>query len=175
MRPWMPKCFVITSLCLCVTYAAGQEQAAPSPDRRSVTAQWKEVLRTTANHVLKIISIEGMPEQSIGVLEERGRVLQNGDVATFTAWLTYEDRAGSVSYKGYVRYRYSDGATIFATFVGDGQAPGSQQGTISFINGTGRFEGIQGTLAFTAATLSPLTVEGRYTMDVTGEYSLPLR
>ena len=175
MCRWITKCIVITSMCWCVSSAAGQEQGAPSSDRRVITAEWKEILRTTVNHVLKIVSSEGMPQRSIGLMEQRGRVLQHGDIATLAAWLTYEDRAGSVSYTGYVRYRFSDGATIFGSFAGKGQAPGVQQGTISLMEGTGQFEGIQGTLAFTAASLSSVMLEGRYTMDVVGEYSLPFR
>jgi len=175
MRHWITKCFFITSMCLYGSSAAGQEQGTPSSDRRLVSAEWREILRTTASHVLEITSIEGIPERSMGLMEQRGRVLQNGDVATLTAWLTYEGHAGSISYKGYVRYRFSDGATIFGSFVGDGQAPGDQQGAISLMSGTGRFEGIQGTLAFTAASASPMMFDGRYIVDVAGEYSLPSR
>lgn len=107
-------------------------------------------------------------------MEQRGRVLKNGDVASLVAWLSYEEYAGAVNYTGYVRYMFPDGAVIFGAFAGEGQAPGTQHGTISLMSGTKQFEGIQGTLTFSAASVSPLTLDGRYTMDVAGEYSLPV-
>ncbi len=168
------KCLAISGMCLCVISATAQESGSPSSERNVVTTKWKEVLRTTANHVLQVDSSEAKPGRSIGLMEQRGRILQDGDVGTLAAWLTYEDHDGSVSYKGYVRYRFSDGATMFGALTGDGQAPGDQQGTISLVDGTGRFKGIQGTLEFTAASPSPIVLDGRYIVDVAGQYSLPL-
>jgi hypothetical protein len=106
-------------------------------------------------------------------MEQRGRVLDDGDVGTIAVWFTYETGAGEVKYQGYARYAFPDGSTKLARLTGAGRAPGQQHGTMRFMEGTGRFEGIEGTLGFTAEMITPMTIEGRQAVQITGQYSLP--
>ena len=78
-------------------------------------------------------------------------VFENGEVATFDAVITSDTIKGSGSFINYGTAKFSDGSTIITKSQGTigGTATGSHTGvgwTSEIIKGTGRFEGIKGTL-----------------------------
>ena len=78
-------------------------------------------------------------------------VFENGEVATSDAVITSDTIKGSGSFINYATIKISDGSTIITKSQGTigGTATGSHTGvgwTTEIIKGTGRFEGIKGTL-----------------------------
>jgi hypothetical protein len=85
-------------------------------------------------------------------------------------WFTYENIRGDGTYKGEVVYTFKDGSTKRGKIEGAGKVPGEQKGTLSYLSGTRRFEGIQGSGTFTAVT--PFSTEGSETyVDATAKFT----
>jgi hypothetical protein len=129
------------------------------------TIQWKEFFYSTEGKNMQVQ--EG---HNIGILDQKGlAVFDNEEFALLETWFTYENIRGKSTYQGYVLYTFKDGSTKFAKIEGSGKVPGQQKGTVVFIKGTGRFEGIQGEGSFTAWT--PFMSEGAETyVDATATY-----
>ena len=117
------------------------------------------------------MQVSDHPDLHVGVLELRGRILDSGvDVGTLTAWVNYTLKGKIIRYEGYVRYRYTDGSVMLGSMSVKGQVPGMQKGSLTFIEGTGQFEGIAGTMTLTTSTINP--AEGIETAEAVGRYSL---
>ncbi len=117
-------------------------------------------------HVISIFSRKGLAS------------FENGEVATYTNWGTVDLIKGKGSVKGYAKLTYQDGSTNIAVFQGTTDA-GAVKLTGEFIKGTGRLEGIKGTLSISGRSLTPyakdkgMMGDGYY--DVTATYTLPQR
>lgn len=148
---------LLLALSLAVTAAAGE-----------FPGRWREVFVTTQSHALTPEGIEG---RSFGVLAQRGIAFYpDGTVASLEAWLTYERDWGETIYRGLVRYAFPDGSTQLASFEGFGNDHGRQKGTVIFLSGTGRFEGIRGEGHFTAENVSS---HGDLFIEVEADLHLP--
>lgn len=141
-----------------------------APGRPTVSVKWRETFRTTENHPLPI---GALPGRSIGVEEQRGLAFfEHGDVATLALWFTYETRGTNTTYRGYAQYSFKDGSTMLALRERTGAVPGEQKGTLTFLQGTGRFLGIKGQATIGAVAVTGSTAGGDTYVDAAGEYSL---
>ena len=135
-------------------------------------------------HFFKVERIEvgDVPGHLIGVADGRGLVSSDtGEVATQLTKLLFDYTNGSGPFQAYNLITYEDGSTKISKVQGrtTAQASGVStfEGTYTFIKGTGRFEGIQGTGSFTGKRTAPLTPGGPADcyLDFTETYTLPTR
>jgi hypothetical protein len=162
---------VLASVCLTLIASSctGLRSSGLSA-KPTVSVKWRETFRTTENHSLPI---GGLPGRTIGVAEQRGLAFfEPGDVATLGLWFTYETTGTNTSYRGYAQYSFKDGSTILALRERKGTVPGEQKGSLSFLQGTGRFLGIKGQATFNAVAVNPNAGGGDTYADAHGEYSL---
>ncbi len=148
-----------------------QPQNSPSQGPKSGQRSWREVVRTTDNQTKRT---ETVPPHVVGMTEQKGLVFyEGGEVGAVTLWFTWEGDSDESQYRGYGRYDFADGSTMFTSFAGTGAMPGKQVGTLKLLSGTGRFEGIQGGGKFGAATVTPASAGGDTFRDVQVSYTLP--
>ena len=135
-------------------------------------------------HFFKVERIEvgDVPGHVVGVADGRGLVsFGTGEVATQLTKLLFDYTNGSGPFQAYNLITYEDGSTKISKVQGrtTAQASGVStfEGTYTFIKGTGRFEGIQGTGSFTGKRTAPLTPGGPTDsyLDFTETYTLPPR
>ena len=135
-------------------------------------------------HFFKVERIEvgDVPGHLIGVADGRGLVSSDtGEVATQLTKLLFDYTNGSGPFQAYNLITYEDGSTKISKVQGrtTAQASGVStfEGTYTFIKGTGRFEGIQGTGSFTGKRTAPLTPGGpaECYLDFTETYTLSAR
>ena len=86
--------------------------------------------------------------------------------------ITSETIRTNITYRGYAQYKFQDGSTIVALLEGTGVGPGEQKGTLKFLQGSGRFLGINGKADFTAVTVTPGSAGSDSYADAVGEYVL---
>jgi hypothetical protein len=67
---------------------------------------------------------------------------------------------------------FKDGSTILALRERTGAAPGEQKGNLTFLQGSGRFLGIQGQATFAAVAVTASAAGGDTYVDASGEYAL---
>jgi len=138
-------------------------------------------------------AVTGTKNETISVADQEGHLLgvtileglaffENGEIAKIRAHAIYDFIPG----KGaqaivYHIYTFDDGSTIVTRIqrlIAPGQSgPLSATSTGELIKGTGRFEGIKGTLSATGKAFPPRT-EGeheRNVNDVTFTYTLPTK
>jgi hypothetical protein len=115
-------------------------------------------------HVLALFSRKGVA------------VLPGGEVVQYTSWGTADLIKGTGPVRGYTMLSHQDGSCALSTVSGTTEK-GSLNLTGAFTRGTGRFEGIKGTIAISGKSLMPFNEE-RETLDnvhyeVTATYILP--
>jgi hypothetical protein len=72
-------------------------------------------------------------------------VLGDGDFAQLSGWVVHTSSPdGQAHYQGFLMYDFKDGSSILAKVDAAGERGGKQVGTIIFLSGTRRFEGITG-------------------------------
>ena len=72
-------------------------------------------------------------------------VLGDGEFARLSGWVVHTTTPeGKEYYQGFVMYDFQDGSSILAKVDASGEARDRKVGTIIFISGTKRFEGITG-------------------------------
>jgi hypothetical protein len=72
-------------------------------------------------------------------------VLGDGQFAQLSGWVVHTATpAGKEYYQGFVMYDFQDGSTILAKVDASGEPHERKIGTITFVAGTDRFEGITG-------------------------------
>jgi hypothetical protein len=79
-------------------------------------------------------------------------ILDDGEVATFTNFGTYEYENGVQSHRGYNIHVFQDGSSLTMKYQGLARTDGdltTWRGTFVTINGTGRFTGLKGDGAYT--------------------------
>lgn len=129
--------------------------------------------------VLPVGDVEG---HIVSTFSRKGLAfLDTGEVATFTSWGTYDAIKGKGTFEYYSMLTFEDGSTTVAKGRGMGE-PGPKgltvyKGTAEYTKGTGRFEGIKGSLSFTGRLLTPYSKEkgtlGDAYFDFTSTYTLP--
>lgn len=130
---------------------------------------------------LEVIPVPDVKGHAIGVLERRGlAIYENGEVAAYHTRATFDAIKGKGgSFKGYSLYTFSDGSTIMSKYQGTTTMSGGKKlikGTGKNFKGTGRYEGIKGTVSFSGAYVTPYTkdkTKGDMLIEVTSTYTLP--
>jgi hypothetical protein len=107
---------------------------------------------------------------------------EDGEIATYKAFTTSDAiRGKGVLSQGYLLFTFVDGATIITSFR-QAQEPDPEgkfawffKSTGEVLKGTGRFEGIKGSLSGTGKQLKPEKgdLTGKSTTDLTFTYTLP--
>ncbi|MCF8033920.1 MAG: hypothetical protein K9K66_16695 [Desulfarculaceae bacterium] len=156
-------------LCLAVPALAGQKLA------------WREVSHLT--QVNKIAAPDAK-DHLIGVYQHQGVCLfSGGQQAAYDnvgAFDVYDHDGGERLHQGYGKVLFSDGSFILFKTQGQeyfekGNDLPRVKGTGSFLGGTGRYQGIQGTLSFSGGYVSGLKDDdtgGDAVLDYTAEYTL---
>lgn len=153
-----------------ITSSCTALRSGESTARRPVPLHWRKTFRVTENLSLPV---GGLPDRTLGLMEQRGLAFfEHDEVATLALWLNYETTGTNTTYRGYAQYTFKDGSTIVALRERTGAAPGEQEGTLAFLQGTGRFLGINGKATFKAVTVTARTAGSDTYMDATGTYVL---
>lgn len=121
------------------------------------------------------------PGHIMGIFERQGDVLfENGEKAKQIFRGTVDSNRGKGAFQGYSLLTFEDGATIIATMEGTFEIPKGgklpvSEGKGKYIKGTGRFQGIEGTVSFTGKQTKPYGGEykAEQESDVIGTYTLP--
>ena len=130
---------------------------------------------------LEFVPIPDMKGHIAGVFERRGVAIFEKEVAPLTIRGTFEKSKGIVSFQAYTQTTFKDGSTIMQKIQGKvvplpGEKLRSYEGKGEYIMGTGRFEGIKGTITITGREITPLTkddIAAHNWIEVTGNYTLP--
>lgn len=117
----------------------------------------------------------------LGLYERRGVAIFADEVAAITLRGTFEKSKGIVSFQGYNQVTFADGSTTIVKVQGThapspGEKLDSYEGKGEYVKGTGRFEGIKGTLSLTGRFITPSTkdeTKGDNWIEVTATYTLP--
>ena len=85
---------------------------------------------------------------------------------------------GNGKHQGYSSTTFEDGSTKFSSFEGitkevEGGKSSLFEGTYTYIRGTGRFEGIEGSGSYTGKRITPLVAGADCYSDFAGTRTLP--
>ena len=135
------------------------------------------VSQITQMHVFKVDDVDG---HVIAIYERRGLGFFDGEVATYLNRAMLDSTKGKGNVEGYVIYTFEDGSTTVSRFQGTLEPREGKKftgkGTYSYIRGSGRFEGIEGSGSWTAKSYTPYTAEetkSDLVVDFTGTQTLP--
>ena len=142
------------------------------------TLKWRQTL-----YVNKIDRVEvgDVPGHIVGVAEGGGVVFfEDGEVATYWWKGTIDYTKGAGTSMGYMLYTFEDESTFLHKYqVTTTADPGGKafwwKGTFSFLQGSGRFAGIQGDGPFTGKRLGGPAAGTQGYLDFTATYTLPPR
>ena len=132
-----------------------------------------------------IVSAEALP-----VGDEEGHFLilnmrrglgffENGEVPTYTAWVTVDIIKGKGSLQAYVLFTFEDGSSFAGRPQGSWEVGpkglGTGKGTSEIFKGKGRFEGIKGNSSWSCTEVTPYSKETKSDAycDVSATYTLP--
>lgn len=144
---------------------------------RAETLKWRQNQHTTKTE--SIFQVGDVPDHMVGVGEGGGLAFfENGEFATFTSTYTVDYTNGSGPHWGYSLYTFEDSSTFAtkeqgATTAEQGGKTSVFKGTFSFVQGSGRFRGIEGSGSYTGRRLAPLAAGAEAYRDFTATYTLP--
>ncbi len=145
---------------------------------KAETLRWRQSHRVVQVETLEVGDVPG---HIIGVAENRGLAFfETGEIATVVNKDLVDYIKGSGPHQVYSLYTFEDGSTFVLKRQGmttaDPTGKTSRiEGKGSFIQGTGRFEGVQGEVAYTGKRLTPLAGGADAYLDFTATYTLPRR
>jgi hypothetical protein len=141
------------------------------PPADTETVKWREVFRKGQVHLVPVGDADG---HFIGLAHQRGLALfGSGEVARILVRFTFDGTREKTEYQGYGLYAFKDGSRVFVRFQGHGIKPTEQEGTLSFLRGTGRFKRIEGGAMWTAVPLPPFSSGARKSVSVTANIRCP--
>ena len=153
---------------------------APQAEAKAVKVKFRVVTYLVKLEWSPVGDVEG---RIIGFFSRRGLIFfENGEVATYSNRGSFDSTKGHTSYEGYGLVTYEDGSTTISKIQGttkpiEGTDFKTGKGTGEYIKGTGRFEGIKGSLSYTLKQLTPYSKKkgtfGDNYADVTATYTLP--
>ncbi len=149
---------------------------APALAAAEQSISWTEYLRFTDAQV-HAAGEEG--RYLVGVWTMTGLAeFSDGEVAVITATGTLDYDRGLGRYGGWVEYRFEDGSTKLARLEGEvterlPDGGNLQEGTFTYVAGTGRFDGIEGSGTFSGRQYRPADDGGDSLVRVEGTYSVP--
>ena len=140
------------------------------------TLKWRQVHFYTKAEVLQIGDV---PDHIIGIYDHTGLAsFETGEVASFAVKGTLDYIKGSGTIQGYSVLTFEDGSTMTTKYQGTTRPDLSGKGsrwetTWTFIQGTGRWAGIQGGGTQTGRRFVPFGAAAQAYSDLTGKYTLP--
>jgi hypothetical protein len=116
----------------------------------------------------------------VGTYERRGIALfENGEIAAYHTLGTFDFVDSNGPFHGYDTFTYKDGSTTMTKYDAimtkeSGDMP-KLIGKGVYIKGTGKYEGIKGTVSFTGYYITPYNKEtkGDIVVNASTSYSLP--
>ena len=150
----------------------------PAAQAGGKTVKYKVVAPIIKMEVIPVPDVKG---HIVGILERRGvAIYENGETAAYHSVLTFDTIKGQGgSYNGYADLSFADGSTTISKFQGTAPVVKGKKiikGTGEYVEGTGRFEGIKGTISFSGKHVTPYTkdkTKGDIVLEVTSTYTLP--
>jgi hypothetical protein len=145
------------------------------------TKEFRIVCQFSKMEIMPVGDVEG---HIFYIVEARGLAFVDGEVAVYVAWGQGEGIKGIGPAYGYAKYIYQDGSTIVfksqhtVRVAPDGKNSLFEDGKGEITMGTGRFEGIKGSISYTGkrfTAISPGLKETRGDMIFEGTmtYTLP--
>jgi hypothetical protein len=140
--------------------------------------KWKSITYVTKMDVKPVGDVEG---HMAGTWSRRGVCLfADGEVAVYASGGTLDGSKGKGLVNGENTCTLRDGSSLTMAWTvkfepGPGGLPVYKEGKGEYVRGTGRFQGIKGTISFTGAAYTPNKDEtkGDVVMDCEGHYTLP--
>jgi hypothetical protein len=129
----------------------------------------------------EVIQVGDVPDHIIGIYDQTGLASSDtGEVASLKNPGTFDYIKGTGTIQGYTTYTFEDGSTRTSKWQGTTRPdPGGKgswfEGTWTFIQGTGRFAGIQGDGSFIGRRFVPFGGGAQLYSDVIGTYTLPVK
>jgi hypothetical protein len=131
----------------------------------------------------EMIPILDVPGHIIAVYERKGDVVfEDGEKAKQTLWGLLDITSGNGTFSGYSLYSFEDGSLTIAKIEGivkmlSGEKLPVTEGTGKYTKGTGRFQGIEGTVSFKGKQTKPFGGEHKADMelDFVATYTLPAK
>ena len=127
----------------------------------------------------EVIQVGDVPDHNIGVYDQTGLAsFDTGQVASLTLKGTFDYTKGSGTIQGYTVYTFEDGSTFSLKWGGTTRPdPGGKGSWVEttgiYIQGTGRFAGIQGDGTMMGRRFVPFGGGAQAYTDFTGKYTLP--
>ncbi len=157
------------AICVCLGFTSNQAKAD--------TAKWRITSYITKVEALPIGDKEG---HMVILYERRGvAVFEDGRVAAYHTCGTGDMIKGNGPFQGYTKLSFKDGSSTMVKYKGnlkgqEGQKLPILEGAGEYTMGTGKLEGIKGTVSFTGYYVTPFGKEtkGDVVVDVVGNYKL---
>ncbi len=119
----------------------------------------------------------------LALVERRGvAVFEDGSAAAYHGRYVVDVLNGQGPFQGYGEMTYPDGAKTIVKWEGTLERPAGKElstltGKGEYIKGTGRFEGIQGTVSISGRYITPYGKEtkGEVVINNTATYKLPFK
>jgi hypothetical protein len=149
-------------------------------------AETKEVRTVFQFSKLEFMPVGDVEGHIFYIAEVRGLAFVDGEVAVYVGWAQGEGIKGIGPVYGYSKYIYQDGSTIVikvqatVRVAPDGKTSLHEDGKGEITMGTGRFEGIKGSISYTGkrfTAISPGLKETRGDMifEEIWTYTLPCK
>jgi hypothetical protein len=129
----------------------------------------------------EVLQIGDVPDHIIGIYDQTGLAsFETGEVASMTIKGTLDYIKGTGPIQGYMVYTFEDGSTMTAKYQGTTRPDPSGKGarwetTWTYIQGSGRWAGIQGGGTSTGRRFAPFGGGAQAYSDVIGTYTLPAK
>ena len=129
---------------------------------------------------VEMMEVGDVPGHVIGVIQLRGLAFANGEVGTYSGWVTMDYTNGSGRHEAYGVVTFEDGSAHVTKSQGTTEASEDGkislfEGTFTYTGGAGRFEGIKGKGSYSGKRVAPLSVGADSYNDLTSTYTLPAK
>jgi hypothetical protein len=140
----------------------------------------QEKARNFFRHIkAEAVEVGDVPGHFLGVAQSSGLTsLESGEVGVYKQHTTFDYINGNGPHQGYSSVNFEDGSATFSKFEGttkeaeDGKSS-LFEGTYTYIRGTGRFEGIEGSGSYTGKRITPFAAGAECYSDLAGTRTLP--
>ena len=145
-------------------------------------AQAEEVEYQVVNYLVGVnyIPVPDVEKHGIGTYERRGvAIFKNGETAAFHTRGLWDFINHNGVFNGYQTLTFPDGSTNMIKYSGNMTTEGENLPTLKakgeYINGTGKYEGIKGSVTYTSKFITPYNdkTKGDTVMKAKGSYTLP--
>jgi hypothetical protein len=139
-----------------------QESTSETKLENGETVTFTDKGRTFQDANVEWTLVDDVPGHVIGSYEYDGETtLENGEVATFENMGTFEWIKGAGPFQGLMTSTYEDGSTVTTRYEGTTERVGKvriEEGTYTYVDGTGRFAGVEGEGEFTSTHFNKMSI-----------------